>query len=667
MTAKVLVFAGTTEGGAIAAALARAGVQVHACVATEYGRTAVPAVPGIEVSAHPLSPADMRALMKEYPTVVDATHPYATVIKGHLREACRDTGAEYVRLRRPATDLSAAGVKTVPDTAAAVEFLKGTQGPVLVTTGSKELAQFTALPDYQNRIYARVLALPNVITQCNAAGFTGAHLFAMQGPYCEELDYGMLLQVHAKYLVTKDSGAPGGMPEKLAAARRAGAQVVLIGRPAEEGEGRDYAGTLAYLAVKFGLKSPTAAEQAAEPRTIILVGTGAGPGTGLTAAAAAAVKGADLVAGAARMLQVPETAGKPVLPEYLPDRILSYLGQHPEIRRTAVLVSGDVGFYSAAKALTEQAAAAGFSVETHCGISSVQYLCALAGVPWQDVRLVSAHGRTVNIVGEVRRSACTFALLSGAAGVREMCALLQEYGLGDVQVMVGCDLGYPEEKVLRGAPAEVAAQDPGRLCAALVFNSHPDRRAPLSLPDAEFIRGDAPMSKSEARALSVANLKLPEDAVVYDIGAGTGSVSVEMAREAVEGTVYAIERDETAAGLIEQNRQKFGTPNIEVVRGSAPEALEPLPAPTHVFIGGSSGNLKDIVRTVLTKNPRVRIVVNSVTLETITETLAVVRDCAVTQEEIVCLNVAGARHLGRYNLMTAQNPVYIAVLQGRGA
>lgn len=173
------------------------------------------------------------------------------------------------------------------------------------------------------------------------------------------------------------------------------------------------------------------------------------------------------------------------------------------------------------------------------------------------------------------------------------------------------------------------------------------------------------MTKAEIRSLSVAKLKLCQDSVVYDIGAGTGSVSVEMALVAYDGTVYAVEKETVAADLIEQNKRKFGTPNIEVVRGLAPDAMKDLPVPTHVFIGGSSGNLKEIMDVVLSKNPEARIVINSVTLETISEVLALPDRCAVEQEEIVCINVSNARRLGRYNLMTAQNPVYIAVFRGR--
>lgn len=654
---KVLVFAGTTEGGEMVSILSAAGVSVHACVATEYGRTSVKEAPGVEVSSRPLAPEEMRALMKEYPVVVDATHPYASGISAHVKEACADTGAEYIRLVRPASE-GYAGMKVVDSVADAAEYLKGTEGNILVTTGSKELEKYTAIPGYRDRVFARVLSLAKVADACARLGFEGKNLFAMQGPFCEELDYGMLVQTGAKYLVTKDSGVPGGFAEKVRAARRAGAEIVLVGRP-EEQPGTDFDGVLEILSEKLGIRLERSR------RVFSVVGTGVGPGTGLTSAGAAAVRSADLVAGAERMLRIPEAEGKTLLREYSPEKIFDYLAHHPEYRNAVLLVSGDVGFYSAARTAVSSADPSVYDVEMHCGISSVQYLCARAGIPWQDVKLVSAHGRMANIAGEARRHGAVFALLNGKTGVEEMCRQLSDY-CPDVRVVVGCDLGYPEEKYVYGTPAEVMGAELGTLCAALVFNGHPDTRCPVGIPDSEFIRGDAPMTKSEVRSLSVAKMKLSEDSIVYDVGAGTGSVSVEMALVAVGGAVYAVERNHDAAELIDLNRRKFCAPNIEIVEGTAPDALEGLPAPDAVFVGGSSGNLSAIVSAVLEKNPRCRFVINSVTLETISEVLALPSSCGVEQEEIVCVNAANSRHLGHYNLMTAQNPVYIAVFRGTG-
>ncbi|MGI6009547.1 MAG: precorrin-6A reductase [Methanomethylophilus sp.] len=655
--AKALVFAGTTEGGEIAEVLAAAGVKVHACVATEYGRTSVEAGENVEVSSHPLSDDEMLALMKEYPVVVDATHPYAVRISAHVKEACERLGAQYIRLVRPES-LDRGDVVEVDSVKEAAEFLKDKEGNILATTGSKELAEYTVIPNYKERVFARVLSLHNVAAECAKLGFEGKNLFMMQGPFCEELDYGMLLQTNARWLVTKDSGVPGGFAEKVAAARRAGAKIVLVGRPPEQ-PGQGFRETVEKLEGILGVKLPM------PKRRLAVVGIGVGPGTGLTAAASEAVRSADLVAGAERMLDIPEAEGKAKLKEYTSEKIFAYLAEHPEFRRPAVLVSGDVGFYSAARQMLEKADPKEWDTEVHCGISSVQYMCARAGIPWQDVNLVSAHGREADVAGEVRTHNVSFIILNGAEGVKQACRQLIDYGLGDVAVDVGCDLGYPAEKFVSGSPQEILSADLGYLCCALVFNPHPDTRIPLGIPDSEFGRGDAPMTKSEVRDLSVAKLRLSPDSVVYDVGAGTGSVTVEMALAAYRGKVYAVEKEEEAASLIDANRKKFGAANVEIVKGTAPEALRDLPAPTHAFVGGSSGNLKEIVQCILGKNPSCRIVVNSVTLETISEVLALPSALPVEQEEIVCVNVAYARHLGHYNLMNAQNPVYIAVLRGK--
>jgi len=286
------------------------------------------------------------------------------------------------------------------------------------------------------------------------------------------------------------------------------------------------------------------------------------------------------------------------------------------------------------------------------------------GTSWQDAYLTSAHGRDANLVGISRCHAKVFTLLSAQDTVHVMCQQFVDYGM-DVTITVGQDFGLPTERLTSGKPAELLGKEFGDLCVAMIENPDPDTANPIGIPDEEFVRGDAPMTKSEVRALSVAKLKLSDDSVIYDVGAGTGSVSIEMALVAYNGMVYSIEKEDAAADLIEVNKKKFRAPNVQVIRGLAPEAMQDLPAPTHAFIGGSSGNLKDIVQRLLSKNPDVRIVINSVTIETMAETMDVAKDLGLVEEDVTCINVSRARKLGRYHLMTAQNPVYIAVVRGR--
>ena len=186
----------------------------------------------------------------------------------------------------------------------------------------------------------------------------------------------------------------------------------------------------------------------------------------------------------------------------------------------------------------------------------------------------------------------------------------------------------------------------------------------LGIKDEEFIRGQIPMTKMNIRILSVAKLHLKPDSVVYDVGAGTGSISIEAALQAEDGYVYAIEKKEEAVELMRENKKKFAADNLEIVEGLAPEALEELPSPTHVFVGGSSGNLKTILELVLRKNPQVRIVINCIALETVAEALDCVKTLPVTDVDIAAVSVGKSKEIGRYHMMMGQNPVYVISCTG---
>lgn len=183
----------------------------------------------------------------------------------------------------------------------------------------------------------------------------------------------------------------------------------------------------------------------------------------------------------------------------------------------------------------------------------------------------------------------------------------------------------------------------------------------LGIPDSEFIRGEVPMTKQEVRILSVAKLQLDKASVVYDIGAGTGSVSIEAAMQCPDGRVYAIEKAPEGISLIDANRKKFNIGNIELVEGIAPQCMERLPAPTHVFIGGSGGRLVDIIKAVRKKNPKVRFVLNAVTLETMGELMKLQGLFPEYADmEVIQVSVSRAKVLGNHHLMRAENPVCIA-------
>ena len=173
------------------------------------------------------------------------------------------------------------------------------------------------------------------------------------------------------------------------------------------------------------------------------------------------------------------------------------------------------------------------------------------------------------------------------------------------------------------------------------------------------------MTKSEVRCISLSRLRLQRESTAWDIGAGTGSVSIEMALQAVRGMVYAVEKDADACQLIEQNRRQFACTNLKVVHGAAPEALDGLPAPDCVFVGGSGGNIDEILRLALQRNPYVRVVINAITLETVAASMRALEALGFVDVAVSQITASRAKRAGGYHMMLGQNPVYI--LSGQGA
>ena len=666
---QVIIFAGTTEGRTISEYLASFKVPVTACVATEYGETLLTENEYLKVHAGRMDQEEIAAFIREKGAelVIDATHPYAAVVSENVAAACEREQVDYVRLIRGSSAESVDQAVLVGSVDEAVEYLKKTEGNILATTGSKELFKYTQIPGFEKRVFARVLSTGEVAAACEKLGFVGKNLICMQGPFSEELNIAMLHQFDCKYLVTKETGKAGGFEEKLHAAKAAGATLVLVGRPPEQ-KGYSYDEVLEMMRIRFHLAAASVLEvqPTQAKRKVTLVGIGIGTPEGMTVEAAQVIEKADLLVGADRMLAAAADKHKPTFSAYEPRKIGDYLELHPEYQRIVVLLSGDIGFYSGAKRLYEELEQRDFEVDALCGISSVVYFCGKLRTAWEDVCLLSTHGRSANLVGAVKSHHKTFTLLGKGESVHVLCQELMEYGLAHVTVHIGIQLGYEDEKILSGTPEELLKQSINGLCVALIENETPFSGIRACVDDEEFSRGKAPMTKSEIRSLSVAKLQLPKDAVVYDVGAGTGSVTIELALAAVDGCIYAIERNQEACDLIEENKRKFGTPNIQVVHGLAPEAMEDLPAPTHAFIGGSAGNLKEIITCLLGKNPLIRLVINTVTLETMAEVSECLKALNLIEEETICVNVSRAKKLGAYHLMMGQNPIYIVTCRGGG-
>lgn len=391
---------------------------------------------------------------------------------------------------------------------------------------------------------------------------------------------------------------------------------------------------------------------------VTLIGMGSGQPENLTLQGLAALRQADLILGARRLLAVlPAGCTENRAAAYRPDEVAELL-QTSGAENAVLVYSGDTGFYSGASSMMEKLEALGVRARVLPGLSSIQLLAAALGRPWQGWNLVSAHGRTCDPVAECMQGRPTFFLTGGSEDPATLCAQLAAEGFGNVQGVVGQCLGTPEEKLFRGSVKELAAGRFNSLSVLLVEAAEVlPRRAP-GLPDEAFERGDVPMTKQEVRAAVLAKLAVRPEDILWDVGAGTGSVSVELALAAPRGRVYAVECRPEGCALIKANREKFKTRNLVLVEGLAPAALSDLPAPDAVFIGGSKGSLAAIVDAALDKNPDARICVSAIALETLSAAVAALTAKGRTVQ-VSQIAVSRAKAVGGLHLMMAQNPIYL--------
>jgi len=330
-------------------------------------------------------------------------------------------------------------------------------------------------------------------------------------------------------------------------------------------------------------------------------------------------------------------------------------GSRTRAAKIAVLVSGDVGFYSFADTLKRKLPDEELIFVN--GFSSLQYLAAKRQVAYEQIKTVSVHGREKSVIPYVCYNEKVFVLTGGKYKAHHVIKELVTAGLGEVVVTVGENLADERERLVTATAQELQGMEFENLAVMLITNKNYVNVA-VGLKDEDFSRARVPMTKAEIRNLSLAALNISPRDIVYDIGAGTGSVAIAMARRAYESFVYAIEKSPAAITLLEQNRRQLRAYNLKIIQAEAPAGLKDLPPPDKVFIGGSAGNLAAILDVIFAKNQFVRVVVNAVTLETLHEAVACFEDRGI-EPEVIAVNIAKAKKTGSYRLLRAHNPVYI--------
>lgn len=673
---KIVIFAGTTEGRLLSECLTEAGVLHTVCVATDYGE--------IVLGDHPLACVHRGRMDQEqmedffrreaFAVAVDATHPYATVVTENIRAAAERTGTRYLRLKRELeAPESYAGIRYFSSHEDCVSALEQTEGNILLTTGSKELAVYAGREKLRERLYARVLPGIESLQICMEQGLTGKQILALQGPFTAQMNEAMISQYRIRCLVTKQSGRTGGFPEKVEAAKRQDIPVFVIGSRQQEEEGESFREVCHRLEELCGKKLPCTGQM-----EIVLAGVGMGDGQSLTVEVRHAIEQADILLGAERMIREYRPRGQKRT-YYTAQKILPFLREVQEKeemyreKKVVILFSGDSGFYSGCRKLHEslqkeiEEGGLRASLTILPGISSVSYLAACIGESYQDATICSMHGQQLHgLADRIRSQAKTFLITSGLEDVKRMGELLVDAGLEECRIYAGYQLSYREQTIYRLRPEECRSLTGEGLYTCCILNPGAQpHRLTHGMTDGQFIRGAVPMTKEEVREISICKLRLHRGAVVYDVGSGTGSIAVEIAALSGDTEVYAIERKEEAAELIELNRQKFGLDNICVVRALAPEGFEQLEAPSHAFIGGSGGRLSEILWALYRKNPTVRVVVNAVSMETICELKRLLAKLPVEEEEWVQVQVCRTQQRGGYQMMHAENPVWICAFSMR--
>lgn len=666
---EILIFAGTTEGRELSEYLAAAGIAHTLCVATEYGKIVLKEHPCVKVHKGRMDREEMESYIKNgnFGAVVDATHPYAEVVTQNIRRAMQDMDIPYLRLKRESNVTSSyEKIQYFKDSVSCARALEKTDGNILLTTGSKELSVFVKFIDKKERLYARVLPGIESLQLCMDCGIAGRQILALQGPFSTQMNEAMLRQYQIKWLVTKASGNAGGYQEKLDAAQNLDIPVFVIGCPAEQ-ECHTFEEVCGQLEKICG--------QVIRRKTgfrITLAGIGMGNPDCLTKEVERAIAEADILLGADRMIAGYQPKIEK-MPYYTSEQIIPYLEKiskgtvgRDDIK-TVILFSGDTGFYSGCQKLYDALLRAvndgrlQADVTVMPGISSVAYLAACMGENYQDALICSMHGKELpDLAKKIRKGKRLFLLMSGLKDVHKLGKLLLNAGLTECTVTAGYQLSYPEQRIMELRPEECMQLQGDGLYICCIKNPDPERKTLThGRKDGEFIRDKVPMTKEEVREVSICKLKLYEGAVVYDIGSGTGSVAAEIAGLSDEIKVFAVEYKEEAVSLIAQNKEKFGLDNIEIVSGKAPDGLEELPVPTHAFIGGSSGRMKEILSALYQKNSQMRVVINAISMETICEIKEVLSAFSIQNEDVVQIQASRAKRVGTYHLMQAENPVWI--------
>ena len=332
-----------------------------------------------------------------------------------------------------------------------------------------------------------------------------------------------------------------------------------------------------------------------------------------------------------------------------------------ETRRVVVLASGDPDFYGIGPLLASRLGHDRVRIIPNVG--SVTLAFARLGASWQDAAVLSAHGRPLESIMPAALLAQTAAILTDERNHPAAIAqALLEAGDEDALADVFEHLGGGHERHIRGRLSDLIGQAFAPLNLLVVRHERSPRTWPIGLPESAFAHRRGQITKAEVRTIALAKLRLHERAVLWDVGAGCGSVAIEAGALLRHGRVYAVECDPEQLEYLAQNRRAFAAGNVTLVAGHAPEVLAELPTPDAVFIGGSGGHLPEIAATALARvTPGGKVVANLVSLEHVGE-LMTLAGAHAWESEVAQISVARSTTTAGLNRLAALNPVFVVSL-----
>ena len=399
---------------------------------------------------------------------------------------------------------------------------------------------------------------------------------------------------------------------------------------------------------------------------INLIGIGLGNPNLLTKAAYTAISNSSIIIGAKRIVESIKSdfSDKTYFTEYNTEKILDIINSNTD-SEIAVVFSGDISLFSGSKRLFESLKTLNkYKINTYPGISSLSYLCAKTNTDMAKVKILSFHGKDELLYHNIDSNEYTFIITSKGEGAKEICKKLINFGFFDLDVTIGENLSYENERITTAKPNEFLDMDISDLNCMIIYNPDSEEAISFGLPDEAFIRDKVPITKSEVRAVILSKLDINSDSICYDIGAGSGSVSIEMAGLAYEGKVYAVEKNPVAVELIKKNIHNFNAENIELIFAKAPEGLEHILEADKIFIGGSGGELNAVMDIIFASQKHPTIVISAITLETVAQISDILKKAKEYgyDTEVTAINVSKSKEVGPYNMMIAQNMVFIAKL-----